>query len=419
MDTGTGGSLITGGLLISLGLAILYSLKNLPNLIWKKIQTRFIYKVTIYDYDDLYYVLEQWLYKNHANKYRDTEAGYSIFSAGMYPETRSSEDKTVKLSFKQGIDFFVVPHEGKKLIFSKSKEKMEAAATLRSLFCHSFTIKGFRAKAQIESLLQQITDEYNKSMEDNRLMIYAFFYGSWSLINKRSVKTIDNIILDENIKVDIITNLDNFMGRKKWYEDNNIPYKMNFLFHGPPGTGKTTLAFSVAARLKKNVYILNLNSVFSDEQLISAVKNVPDGAVLLIEDIDAAFSYRNESKETKLSFSCLLNCLDGALCREGIVTIITTNHPDKLDPALIRAGRIDKPFEIGNAKCKQVNEYLKLFYLKDFCLDEELDIPISTVQEACIQNMENPEGAISKILKYDNTINSRSIASPDFVGQAE
>lgn len=422
MDTTTGSNLVTGGLLLSAGIGLLYSLKSVPSLIWKKIQTRFIYKVTIYDYDELYTVLENWLYKNHANKYRDTEVGFNILEKIECLEPPIHKEgisgKQVILQYKQGTDVFVIEYEGKKLLFSKSKEKLENASTIKQLFSHYFTIRGFRARRQIESLLGKITEDYNKSLLDNKLLFYAFYYGTWSLINKRVVKNLDSIVLNKQLKLDIRTDLTEFTSRKLWYESSNIPYKRTYLFYGPPGTGKTTLAFALASQLRKNVYTVNLNSINSDEGLISAMRNIPDGSLLLMEDIDAAFVGRKGQNDTKLSFSCLLNCLDGALTKEGIVTIITTNHIDKLDPALIRAGRVDMMKEIGNGENEQVEEYLKIFYGVDFYIgDEKVSIPMALVQEKCIQNMNNPDEAIKQILNYDKINNSGSVPSLNFAEQ--
>ena len=63
-----------------------------------------------------------------------------------------------------------------------------------------------------------------------------------------------------------------------------------------------------------------------------------------------------------MTFSGLLNVLDGLMSGEGILTIMTTNHLAKLDPALIRAGRVDRRFEFPNPSREQIADLFSSFY---------------------------------------------------------
>ena len=132
------------------------------------------------------------------------------------------------------------------------------------------------------------------------------------------------------------------------------------MFHGAPGGGKTSLAFAMAHLTNRNIFILNLSSLSNDVALARCFKYLEQNSILLIEDIDAAFVKRNDGEQ--VSFSMLLNCLDGAMSKEDIITVITTNHVEKLDPALIRAGRIDLQVEIKYPSHIEVTEFLKNFY---------------------------------------------------------
>lgn len=55
-----------------------------------------------------------------------------------------------------------------------------------------------------------------------------------------------------------------------------------------------------------------------------------------------------------MSFSGLLNALDGVAAQEGRIIFLTTNHRELLDSALIRPGRIDVEFELGLASREQI-----------------------------------------------------------------
>src|SRR5690606_10180375 len=117
-----------------------------------------------------------------------------------------------------------------------------------------------------------------------------------------------------------------------------------YLFYGEPGTGKTSMISALANHFTKNLAVLSLNSIKTDEQLAEALANAPNNAFIVIEDIDACgvnVSRTHEEKQQGITFSGLLNALDGIITADETVIFMTTNHIDRLDPALIRPGRVD------------------------------------------------------------------------------
>lgn len=96
----------------------------------------------------------------------------------------------------------------------------------------------------------------------------------------------------------------------------------------------------------------------------------PQQSIILLEDIDAAFASREDSKETKaayeglnrVTFSGLLNCLDGVASTEARIVFMTTNYIDRLDPALIRPGRVDMKEFIGYCTQTQIEQMYLRFY---------------------------------------------------------
>jgi chaperone BCS1 len=127
---------------------------------------------------------------------------------------------------------------------------------------------------------------------------------------------------------------------------------------------------------------------------------VRPNSILLFEDIDAYFKGRSQiNTKSKITFSGLLNSLDGALQLNGVLVILTTNHLENLDPALLRPGRIDLVKEIGFAGREEVEEYLQMFYLQEIKIPFEISTPMCNVQNVCLENPENPELAIKELEK--------------------
>jgi len=408
----TGMGLLNAGILLSMLGGIILSLKSLPKLGWSKLKQLLVFRVVVYDYDELFYVLEDWLYSNYKGKYRSVEASYSIspdnyYSWGSITNTES-EEGAKRILLKQDVNVFTINRNGKKLLFNKTKEKIEGTKETKRLYSYHYNISGWRAKSHIISLLEEITSLYNRENEDTRLKMYLSSWSEWSSIIRREVKPLSSTVLNKETKRTISEDLNSFTTSREWYKQVNIPYKRGYLFYGPPGTGKTTLSLAIAREVKRPIYVLNLGSISSDENLIRLVSNIEDNSVLLMEDIDAAFINREGNKQSKISFSCLLNCLDGALSKENVITIMTTNHIERLDPALIRPGRVDVQLEIPKASQDEVSEYLSLFYDQPINDIPPVTAPMSSIQEICIRNKSMSSKAVEEIIKtYGNTITNQ------------
>ena len=156
-----------------------------------------------------------------------------------------------------------------------------------------------------------------------------------------------------------------FLSRRDWYVDRGIPYRRGYLLHGPPGTGKSSAVVAIASALQMDIAILSLgDSSLDDNGLAELFSSIPVNSLVLIEDIDCAFLERKEGddKRSKVTFSGLLNAIDGVAAGEGRLLFATTNHIQRLDPALIRPGRIDRKIYIGFATSEQAEKlYVRFF----------------------------------------------------------
>ena len=142
---------------------------------------------------------------------------------------------------------------------------------------------------------------------------------------------------------------------------------MNIMLQGAPGVGKTSLIHSIASECGANICVLNINADLKEEAMIEAISQVNDDdrkSILVLEDIDCIFIDRktNDSLKNNITMNGLLNCLDGFNNPEGLIVIMTTNFPDKLDEALMRCGRIDLCIELSYLDRYQARKMFLSFF---------------------------------------------------------
>ena len=248
----------------------------------------------------------------------------------------------------------------------------------------------------------------------------------------------DTVILGSEQKQLIINDMNEYLhpSSPKWYAMRGIPYRRGYLFHGPPGTGKTSLSFALAGIFGLGIYVISLQEpTLTESDLMQLFNGLPRRCIVLLEDVDAAGLIRDTkndtttkrgpkkdkadkdgTKETKakegqpkakeedftlkdlarelkstgsnnnrseggggrgggrqqqsadgkpitgISLSGLLNAIDGVASHEGRVLIMTTNHPEKLDAALVRPGRVDRRVEFQTARKEQIQELFLRMY---------------------------------------------------------
>jgi len=157
-----------------------------------------------------------------------------------------------------------------------------------------------------------------------------------------------SLVLSEDL-VEVTAEIQKFFTLKRWYADRGVSWRRSYLYKGPPGTGKSSHVRHVARKCRLPITVFHIASLTNFE-LHQAMQEVRDRApcFVLIEDIDRVFhGDQNVVPSSKLAFQALLQALDGIQGVDGVVTIITANHPDKLDPALVRKGRVDRVVTFG------------------------------------------------------------------------
>ncbi|KAI7102881.1 hypothetical protein KC352_g37566, partial [Hortaea werneckii] len=232
----------------------------------------------------------------------------------------------------------------------------------------------------------------------------------------------DSVVLEEGLAERILADVQEFLDARVWYLDRGIPYRRGYLLYGPPGTGKTSFVQALAGKLDFSIAMLSLSQRgLTDDLLTRLLATVPPRTLVLLEDADAAFSNRRQVDEdgysgANVTYSGLLNALDGVASAEERIIFMTTNHLDRLDDALIRPGRVDMTVHLGNATEWQMGRLWDRFYAeqdpsgegkKRFLEKARRAGLVDTVSTAALQglfvyNKGDVEGAIEMVdqLKY-------------------
>lgn len=177
----------------------------------------------------------------------------------------------------------------------------------------------------------------------------------WDSAGEIPRRPLSSVILKKGQMEELCEDVEFFLGNQDAYARLGQPWHRGYLFQGPPGTGKSSLANALASHYGWDIFYLSLSDMKGDVDLINLVSSLPPKAMLLLEDVDVASAATKRDDEGKRStLSGLLNALDGVATPSGLITVMTTNHPEKLDPALVRSGRIDREVTISNLSEDQI-----------------------------------------------------------------
>lgn len=190
--------------------------------------------------------------------------------------------------------------------------------------------------------------------------------GDWKSEGLKRARAPSSVILPEGQMQSILDDVGNFLTprTRKWYIAHGLSHRRSYLFYGPPGTGKTSTIRVIGSVFGLNCCFLSMTTAgFSNQSLGDALSQIPSNALIVLEDVDTLFNEdRKNTEAPSLTFSGLLNALDGLISVEGVVTVMTTNFIDKLDRALIRGGRVDRRFHFANPSNTQIGRLFLSFY---------------------------------------------------------
>lgn len=350
----------------------------------------------------------EYLYKNKENIKNISEEQYGFLV------TRIKQDD-IRIGLGFGTYSFIF--ENQEIIISYLEEGKPKGMDLDVEY-----YKRFILKSENEELLKKflITSfEHDKKINDKLTGIFITNdYGEWYLYNKIPSRTLESIYLEDNIKNKVIDDINNFLNSENEYNKFGIPYKRTYLLTGIPGSGKTSLIKALCNYFGYSLSILSISKKFDNSSLMSAIKDIEEKTILLLEDIDSLFDKRDATSDNpSITFSNLINVLDGVLYKHATIIFLTTNHPEKLDHALLRIGRIDMILEF-NYPSKNILEKLftdilnenyekneiKKEFIKFYNFISSKKITMSAIMNFLFRYKKNWESNIDELIDTNNFI---------------
>ncbi|KAL5322509.1 hypothetical protein ACEPPN_010482 [Leptodophora sp. 'Broadleaf-Isolate-01'] len=324
---------------------------------------------------------------------------------------KKSKQKKVRYTPSYGVHYFWYKN---RLLMFRRGEGVATNPWQNASDREEIRISAFgRNPAIIKELLDECRQEFLKN-DINRTIIYRGGLKSgtaepcWTRCVSRVSRPFSTVVLDEEVKTSLLADMRDYLhpNTRRWYSNRGIPYRRGYLLYGPPGTGKTSLCFATAGYFKLPIYIVSLNSpAMNEENLSTLFSELPKQCVVLLEDIDTAGLTHSRDDKTqnseeaapvtalpgvspslannsnnRISLSGLLNVLDGVASHEGRVLIMTTNHREKLDEALIRPGRVDMSVEFSLANTQMMTTIFRSIFatLEGDCLPSAAPVGVIT-----------------------------------------
>lgn len=343
-DISHGNQFMAGVVMASFSTVALYLCKTMPLKLLNFLKLQFTTSLTFnnagWEQRQTFVRLSNFIHE------RCTEFGSRTIMVDSSYDWRDGRSKMM-LTIGAGNHFFL--YKGRPLLLSRVEHGNNQGDTIKEVITlHKF--------GRSHKLFHDLVEE-NKPKTTGQLVVSAWEKGEWRKSGEVDCAGLRSVALDLVVREFFIKEFTKFVKGKEDCRRLGIPHKLSMILHGMPGSGKTSIIRALAAEFDLNVCTLDLSCI-SDRELMSAVGSVPRNSILLIEDFDSASHLKSrQMSDAGISggllslanigtLSGVLNALDGVASLNDVVVMMTTNHLEQIDPALIRPGRIDHVVEL-------------------------------------------------------------------------
>ncbi|KAK1558254.1 hypothetical protein Q3G72_000326 [Acer saccharum] len=264
----------------------------------------------------------------------------------------------------------------------------------------------------------------------------------WESVPFKHPSTFETLAIDPEKKMEIMEDLISFANGQSFYQKTGRAWKRGYLLYGPPGTGKSSMIAAMANYLGYDIYDLELTEVHNNSELRKLLMKTSSKSIIVIEDIDCSISLSNRKKNnggsgsgsgsrnyydpemrcggsgsgsgcedgnnSSITLSGLLNFTDGlwSCCGSERIFVFTTNHIEKLDPALLRSGRMDMHIFMNFCSYPAL-----LILFKNYLGYEESDLEEEMLKELklVVDKAEMTPADISEVLIKNKRIKERAV----------
>lgn len=343
---------------VGVGGWLLFQARTVPLLLLRLLADQFTLQITITNAQPTFHLLELWL-SGHPMMQRLRR----VTTVSSWAEDREEQEHALTAGvgvhrfWRQG-GLWWISRDAAQQASTNSGGQPAPPGVAGGPQIQTISVGTFgRDTAKLRAFLDDVRKGHSGR---DALPVFAWERGGYfRMVARKAKRPLWTVHVAGNQKHELLTDLQRFLASRDWYAERGVPWRRGMLFTGPPGTGKTSLIFALACALDKALYIINPATLEGDAELQTAINSVR-GGIVVIEDIDSTKAAADRGAQLNapgeppppgkgLTTSGLLNAIDGLTSQEGRILFITTNHPEQLDAALLRPGRIDVRAHLGLA----------------------------------------------------------------------
>lgn len=276
----------------------------------------------------------------------------------------------------------------------------------------------------VNSFLDMATTDSKHREQQTRQKLYILSDLKFNRIPCGFERSFATVKLANDQQEDIEKDVMSFVNGQDRYSDKGQAWHRGYLLYGPPGTGKSSVIMAIAHRIKWSVYIIDLKTINTDEDLSSVFQRVPKYSIIVLEEIDTVptLSERKEtdesgdiqavtSKKKKASWhlGTFLTHIDGLLAGTGRIVVMTTNHIDHIDKAVLRPGRTDRIFHLDFCDSIQARKIYQIYFphvsdVESIKITQEMKINAAMITSICMKGTDAIQ-ALTEICALTKSVN--------------